>query len=534
MAELITMPRLSDTMEEGTVVKWHKKLGDKVSEGDLLAEIETDKAVQEFESEYNGYLLHLGILEGKSVAVDSTLAIIGQKGEDISKLLSNPSADSNQESPLVSPSNQINKTSVSQEQSFPKEVEVVTMPRLSDTMEEGTVVKWHKKTGDKVSEGDLLAEIETDKAVQEFESEYNGFLLYLGVSQGKSAAVESILAIIGPEGTDVENILASFASKSAVNKTDPSPREKSPIESANQVASANLPERIFASPLARKIAKEKSLSLSQIKGSGENGRILKRDLQKYPLDAPQKIQNSCFETKSPSPSSVPSALQAYEVPNSSMRKVIAKRLSESKFSAPHYYLMIEVNMQNAIASREAINSNIKEVKISFNDFVIKASAMALKEHPQINASWKEDKIIFHKEINIGVAVAVEDGLLVPVIARADQKSLREISAEVKDKANRARSRKIQAQEIEGSTFTISNLGMFGIETFTSIINQPNSCILSVGAILEKPVVQKGQIVPGNLMKISLACDHRTVDGAKASAYLQLLKKFLENPIMMIA
>ncbi|YBU88892.1 MAG: dihydrolipoamide acetyltransferase family protein [Candidatus Walczuchella monophlebidarum] len=367
-------------------------------------------------------------------------------------------------------------------------VELITMPRLSDTMEEGTVVKWYKKLGDKVSEGDLLAEIETDKAVQEFESEYNGYLLYIGIPEGQSATVDSVLAVIGPKVTDVKPVYH----KEKTNK-----------------------KRIFSSPLARKIAREKSISLSKIKGSGENGRIIKRDLDSY-LEKPQKVTTP-----------------VREVMLSPMRKVIAKRLVESKFTAPHYYLMIEVDMKNTVQYRKVINENFKYIKISFNDFIIKASAMALREHPKINSTWKEDKIIYHDNINIGIAVASEESLFVPVILQADKKMLRQISVEAKDKYSRARERKIQSKEMEGSTFTISNLGMFGIEIFTSIINQPNSCILSVGTILEKPVIKNGQIVTGNIMKLSLACDHRTIDGATGSAYLRTLKQFLENPIMMI-
>ncbi|WP_103327045.1 2-oxo acid dehydrogenase subunit E2 [Bacteroidetes bacterium endosymbiont of Geopemphigus sp.] len=538
MAELITMPRLSDTMEEGTVVKWHKQTGDKVSEGDLLAEIETDKAVQEFESEYDGYLLHLGVPEGKSAAVNTVLAVIGKKGEDISELLSGNSVQPGQESSVNTANKKFETSPASKAKDLPKGLEVITMPRLSDTMEEGTVVKWHKQTGDKVSEGDLLAEIETDKAVQEFESEYDGYLLYLGVPEGKSAAIDTVLAVIGPQRIDMTNILLSSigkkndANQAQIDFSSLTAEKNNASKDKNQAISANDGTRIFASPLAKKIAQERSISLAEIKGSGENGRIVKKDLENYQPQATQKIQNLTLTQTLPS--RVISSPKSREVPNSSMRKIISKRLSESKFAAPHYYLMIEVDMQNAVQSRKAINENLKYGKISFNDLVIKAAAMALKMHPQINTSWQEDKIIYHGDINIGVAVAVEDGLLVPVILQADQKNLREISAEVKDKAGRARVHKMQTQEMEGSTFTISNLGMFGIETFTSIINQPNSCILSVGAILEKPVVKNAQIIPRNLMKLSLACDHRTVDGATGSAYLQELKKLLENPVVMIA
>jgi len=373
----------------------------------------------------------------------------------------------------------------------------ITMPKLSDTMEEGTVIKWHKTVGETISEGDLLAEIETDKAIQEFESEFNGYLLYKGISEGESAKVDSLLAIIGESpNLDIKNIINE---------------KKNIINDRNK--------RLFVSPLAKIIAKNKSISIEDIKGSGTNGRIIKRDIENYQID--KKINATNFLTSN-------------EVINSSIRKVIAKRLAESKFSAPHYYLMIEIDMKNSIKSRSILNNNLKgEEKISFNDIIIKAAALSLKKHPKINSSWKNDKTIYHRNIHIGVAISVEDGLFVPVIREADKKTLLQISREVKEKAKKARDRKISQEEIEGSTFTISNLGMFGIESFTSIINQPNSCILSVGAILERPVIKNGIVVVGNIMKISLACDHRLVDGAIGSLYLESIKKFLEHPITML-
>jgi len=390
--------------------------------------------------------------------------------------------------------------------------ELITMPRLSDTMEEGTVIKWHKKVGEKISEGDLLAEIETDKAIQEFESEFNGYLLYLGVPEGKTAKVNSILAIIG-ESTkiDVNNILSLYETTTTTTN-----------ETKNDTTIPTKNERLLISPLAKIMAKQKSISLEDIKGSGTNGRIIKRDIEKYQIEFTKKNNDTT------------SSRTANEVINSSIRKVIAKRLSESKFNAPHYYLMIDIDMKNSIKSRSIINKNLKEEdKISFNDIIIKAAALSLKDNPKINSSWKEDKTIYHRDINIGVAIAVEDGLLVPVIRDVDKKSLRQISLEVKEKSRKARDRKIYQEEMEGSTFTISNLGMFGIESFTSIINQPNSCILSVGAILEKPIITNGLVVSGNIMKLSLACDHRVVDGVIGSFYLQSIKKYLEDPINMI-
>lgn len=395
--------------------------------------------------------------------------------------------------------------------------EFVIMPRLSDTMEEGTVIKWHKSVGDKISEGDLLAEIETDKAIQEFESEYNGYLLYIGVPDGKSAKVDSLLAIIAESSNlDINNLLSihnSSVKKNIINKSK---------NDSNK--------RLFVSPLAKMIAKNRSISLEDIKGSGVNGRIIRRDIENYKMKIDKKNSVSNKEKNL----NISTNLTSKEVISSSIRKVIAKKLAESKFTAPHYYLMIEIDMKDSIKSRLILNNFLKkEEKISFNDLIIKAAALSLRKNTMINSSWKNDKIIHHSNINIGVAVATEDGLFVPVITQADKKTLLQISLEVKEKAKRSRTRKISQEDVEGSTFTISNLGMFGIENFTSIINQPNSCILSVGAILEKPVIKNGIVVIGNIMKISLACDHRIIDGAIGSIFLKDIKNILENPITML-
>ncbi len=553
MAEKITMPRLSDTMEEGTVVKWHKNVGDKVSEGDVLAEIETDKAIQEFESEYDGVLLFQGVEEGKTAKVDSILAVIGKEGESYSEEGNSESSSEPKteevntekgaeeeavEKEIKTEENNSETTATETEESstneIPEGVNVISMPRLSDTMEEGTVAKWHKKVGEKVSEGDVLAEIETDKAVQEFESEYDGTLLFIGAEEGKSAPVDTILAIIGPEGTDVSGISKAGTSQPKKNTETPKEEKKEEIQKDTTVETKpaeavkeNKPSvisssdaRIFASPLAKSLAKEKGIDLAQVEGSGDNGRIIKKDVENFtPKAASVSAQNYIKQ-------------ESKTVANSQMRKVIAKRLAESKFTAPHYYLNVEVNMDNCISSREQINKVNPESKISFNDIIVKACALALRKHPQVNSSWKGEETLIHGDINIGVAVAVEDGLLVPVVKNTDFKSFAEISGEVKDLAKRARERKLKADEMEGSTFSVSNLGMFGIESFTSIINQPNSCILSVGAIIEKPIVKNGQIVIGNTMKLSMACDHRTVDGATGAQFLQTLVMYLENPITM--
>ncbi len=544
MATKITMPRLSDTMTEGTVATWLKKVGDKVSEGDILAEIETDKATMEFESFNAGTLLHIGVQEGETAPVDALLAIIGKEGEDISGLLNGstpaevapaPAAESAPaaEAPVAA--------AAPASTELPKGVKIVTMPRLSDTMTDGTVATWLKKVGDKVNEGDILAEIETDKATMEFESFNAGTLLYIGVQEGETAPVDSVLAIIGPEGTDVAGIAASYGKGGAV-PTAPAATTEAPaaapaVTTETHVAADG--RRVFISPLARKMAEEKGIDIAQIKGTGENGRIVKNDVEAFKpgsvAAAPAAVAPAPAEKAAPAVTPFVPAGQEYaeEVKNSQMRKTIARRLTESKSGAPHYYLTIEVAMDDAMKSRTVINS-VPDTKVSFNDMVIKACAMALKKHPQVNTSWKDDVTIVNHHVHIGVAVAVEDGLLVPVLKFADQMTLSQIGGAVKDMAGKARNKKLQPAEMEGSTFTVSNLGMFGISEFTSIINQPNSAILSVGAIVEKPVVRDGQIVVGHTMKVTLACDHRTVDGATGAQFLQTLRVYLENPVTMLA
>ena len=533
MATIITMPRLSDTMTEGVVATWLKKVGDTIKTGEILAEIETDKATMEFESFYDGVLLHIGIHEGESAPVDALLAIVGKQGEDISTLLT-AGAPEKQTTPLEEVKTETTKTS----SEIPAGVKVVTMPRLSDTMTTGTVASWLKKVGDTVKEGDILAEIETDKATMEFESFNAGTLLYIGVEEGGTAPVDTILAILGPAGTDVSGIAANYLVDATVAKPkieDVNQDTNQTPSSQQQILSSN--DRIFASPLAKKIASDKGVNLSQIKGSGENGRITKSDVENFtPSNASNPVQAYTDATNAVStvkPFVPAGEMFQEEIKNSQMRKTIARRLAESKFTAPHYYLTIELDMDNAIASRNTINS-LPETKVSFNDMVIKASAMALKKHPQVNSQWREDAMVINHHVNIGVAVAVEDGLMVPVLKFTDQMSLTQIGVNVKDLAGKAKSKKIQPAEMEGSTFTISNLGMFGIQSFTSIINQPNSAILSVGAIVEKPVVKNGQIVVGNTMTVTLACDHRTVDGATGAKFLQTFKAFMENPVTMLA
>lgn len=546
MAIIVNMPRLSDTMEEGTVASWLKKVGDRVEEGDILAEIETDKATMEFESFNEGVLLHIGVQVGETTKVDKLLAIIGDEGEDISAILEGSvekhETNDNLEETLESSESQEEIDEVSDTVDLPQGVVVVTMPRLSDTMEEGTVASWLKNVGDYVEEGEILAEIETDKATMEFESFNEGTLLHIGLAVGESAVVDDLLAIIGPEGTNVSGIAENFKTSNNTAKIEiqeisekvvEDAQEKLVFESSNSQSiktelSSPTPSnknRIYISPLAKKIAEEKGISLNQLNGSGENGRIIKRDVENF---TPHSSTASTTVAKF-----VARGKEDFdEITNSQMRKVIAKRLGESKFSAPHYYLAVEFNMDNAIAFRQQFNS-IPETKISFNDIIVKACALALRQHPQVNSQWFEDRMKLNNHVHIGVAVAVEDGLVVPVIKFANEQSLPQIGAAVKDFAARARNKKLTPQEMEGSTFTISNLGMFGIESFTSIINQPNSAILSVGTITEKPIVKNGQIVIGNSMKLTLACDHRTVDGATGSVFLQTLKGFIENPVTML-
>ncbi len=532
MATVINMPRLSDTMEEGTVASWLKKIGDKVAEGDILAEIETDKATMEFESFYEGTLLHIGVQEGGTAPVDQLLCVIGEEGEDISAALAGGGSEVASEevvetAPVAEASAEI-----------PEGVEIITMPRLSDTMEEGTVASWLKKVGDNVEEGEILAEIETDKATMEFESFYNGTLLYIGTNEGETAPVESLLAIIGPAGTDVSGLasggVTAAASGSKEEKVEaPKKEEKAPVAETVNVATGG---RIFASPLAKKIASDKGIDLSKVKGTGENGRITKKDVEGYtPVAVVPAAPASEAKASAPAPQVyTPVGEEVFEeTKNSNMRKAIAKSLGKSKFSAPHYYLSIKVDMDNAIASRKQINA-IPDTKVSFNDMVVKACAMALRKHPQINTQWKDDVTRYAKHISIGVAVAVEDGLVVPVLPFTDQMTLTQIGGNVRSLAGKAKNKKLTPGEMSGSTFTVSNLGMFGITSFTSIINQPNSAILSVGAIVQEPVVKDGAIVVGNTMALNLACDHRTIDGAAGAAFLQTLKIYLENPVTMLA
>lgn len=541
MAEVVKMPKLSDTMTDGVIAKWHKKVGDKIKSGEVLADIETDKATMEFESFQDGVLLHIGVQEKQAVPVDTVIAILGKEGEDISGLLKegqgNTKKTDSGSAPEKAAKGEEKKEVASTEDNsakkpaakLPEGVEVVRMPKLSDTMSEGVLAKWHKKVGDKVKSGEVLADIETDKATMEFESFQDGVLIYQGIEEGKAAAVDSIIAILGKGGEDIKTILASVQSGGAAQKTESTSDNKSDAKKEEpahtEESSADTDGRVKASPLAKAMAKERGIDLSKVKGTAENGRITKSDIENYKPAAASGVKTAT--------AAVATGKEEFrDEPASQMRKTIARRLLESTSSAPVFYLNIEVDMDNAIASRNAVNA-MPDTKISFNDMVIKACAAALRRHPQVNTTWMGDKVRYYSHIHIGMAVAVEEGLLVPVIRFADQKTFSQISAEAKELAKRAKDKKLQPAEMDGNTFTVSNLGMFGIESFTSIINMPASCILSVGAIRQVPVVKNGAVVPGNTMMLSLACDHRTVDGATGAAFLQTLKTFIENPVTML-
>lgn len=540
MAEAILMPRLSDTMTEGVIAAWHKNIGDTVKKGDLLAEVETDKATMELESYQDGVLLHIGTPTGGKLQVNDLLAVFGKSGEDISALLAQHAggapapAAAKAEAPVAAPAAAATALDVSAME------EVVLMPRLSDTMTEGVIAGWQKNVGDTVKKGEVLADIETDKATMELESYKDGILLYQGAKAGEKILVNDLLCIIGQPGLDVNAIVAAVkaggasapaAATPAATTAAPTPAAQAASAPATAAPAVVNDGRIFASPLAKKVASEKGIDLRYVKGSGDNGRITKTDVDAYTPAAASTAPAPA--AKAVATTAAPAGVESFdEVPVSQMRKTIARRLSESLFTAPHFYLTMSIDMDAAVAARAKINE-VAPVKVSFNDMVLKATALALKQHPKVNSSWLGDKIRYNHHINIGVAVAVEDGLLVPVVRFADTKSLSQIGAEVKEYAQKAKDKKLQPADWEGSTFTISNLGMFGIDQFTAIINPPDSCILAVGGISQVPVVKNGQVVPGNIMKVTMSCDHRSVDGATGAAFLQTLKGLLEEPLRML-
>lgn len=554
MAEAIKMPKMSDTMTEGVLAKWHKKVGDSIKAGDVVAEIETDKATMDFESFQEGTLLYIGVEEGKAVPVDGLIAIIGEKGEDYSAALAGDKPaeveekEAKEDAPAMA-SKEENTASAVDTSGI--EASIIRMPALSDTMTEGVINKWNFKVGDKIKADDSLADVETDKATMEVVGYEEGTLLYLSVKEGEAVPVNGIIAIIGKEGTDITPLLSD--SKPQAKKEEVKPEEKTTAAATPDAVAAPVKEevkesssdggRVKASPLAKKLAEDKGINLNDVKGSAEGGRIVKKDVEGYTpaakqesaQAAPQNADAPAAKAQAPAP-----VLPQYigeekftEKPVSQMRKAISRSLSESLFTAPHFYLNITVDMDGAMAARTQINT-VAPVKVSFNDIVIKAVAIALKQHPAVNSSFRGDKIRFNEHTNIGVAMAIEDGLLVPVVRFADGKSLSHISAEVKDFAQKAKAKKLQPKDWEGSTFTVSNLGMFGIDDFTSIINSPDGAILSVGAIQQVPVVKNGAVVPGNIMRLSLGCDHRVIDGATGAKFLQTLKGLLEAPITLLA
>lgn len=556
MAEVVKMPKMSDTMTEGVLAKWHKKVGDKVKSGDVLAEIETDKATMDFESYQDGTLLYIGIEEGAAAPVDAVIAVIGKDGEDYKAALDADGGSAAQAKPAEEKTETASAATADKapaatpaKEAAPKvdtssiPATVIRMPALSDTMTEGVINKWNFKVGDKVKSDDSLADVETDKATMEVVGYEEGTLLYIGPKEGEAAPVNGIIAIVGKEGTDITPLLQDApAGAPAADAAPAATEDKAPAATAAPEAKSQSSaddSRVKASPLARKIAKDKGINLNDVKGSAEGGRIIKKDIEDYkpsaqPAAAPVAAEGTAAPAAKPAVTlpTFTGEERFTEKPVTQMRKAISRRLGESLFTAPHFYVTMSIDMDQAIAARNKINE-VAPVKISFNDFVVKACAIALRQHPAINSSFQGDKIRFNEHIHIGVAVAVDEGLLVPVIRFADNKTFSHISAEVKEFAQKAKSKKLQPAEMEGSTFTISNLGMFGVDEFTAIINTPNACILAVSGIQAVPVVKNGTVVPGNIMKVTLSSDHRVVDGATAAAFLQTLKSLLEEPVRLL-
>ncbi|SFB25190.1 pyruvate dehydrogenase complex dihydrolipoamide acetyltransferase [Algoriphagus aquimarinus] len=545
MAEIIRMPKMSDTMEEGVIAAWLKKVGDSVKPGDILAEVETDKATMELESYDEGVLLYIGVKEKDAVPVNGVIAVIGEKGEEYQHLLDGgdaPAADKKEEAPKA----EEKKAEPAKSEAPAEKIDVsninaivITMPKMSDTMQEGTIATWLKKVGDDVKSGEIIAEVETDKATMELESYDDGTLLYIGVEAGDAVAVDGVIAVIGEKGADFETLLKAQKSEysEAPAEANPEPAAEAKKEEAPKASSAPAAssasattadgDRLKASPLAKKMAEDKGIDIRAVNGSGENGRIVKRDVENFvPAAAPQA--GASAGTAAPGV-----GVESFkEEKVSQMRKVIAKRLAESKFGAPHFYVTMEINMDKAMEARKSMNE-ISPVKISFNDMVIKATASALRQHPKVNSSWLGDKIRYNDHIHIGMAVAVDEGLLVPVIRFADSLSLSQISTQAKSLGGRAKTKELQPKDWEGNTFTISNLGMFGVDEFTAIINPPDACILAVGGIKETVIVKDGQMKIGNLMKVTLSCDHRVVDGSIGAAFLITLKSLLEDPVRIL-
>jgi len=563
MAEVIRMPKMSDTMEEGVIAEWHKQVGDVIKSGEIIAEVETDKATMDLESYYDGTLLYIGVKKGDAVPIDGVMAVVGEKGEDYKSLLeegggngatSNGKSEAPKEEPKPEAAVETATPTAEKAPAAPaaKSTEkinaaVVRMPKMSDTMEEGTLVSWQKKVGDKVKSGDILAEVETDKATMELEAYEDGTLLYVGIKEGEAVPVDGIIAVIGEEGSNVEALLAreNGEAEPGADAPEAAPAAKTegaaaPAEAEKGTSVADSGERIKASPLARRLAEEKGINIDQVSGSGDNGRIVKRDVDEFkPAAKTESAPAKAAEPAAPAakaeaqPAAAPANGDFVDTPVSQMRKTIARRLSDSLFTAPHFYVTMEIVMDKAMALRPQLNE-VSPAKISFNDFVIKACAIALKQHPAVNSAWLGDKIRKYNYVNIGVAVAVDEGLLVPVIRDADKKNLSTISAEVKDFAGKAKDKKLQPKDWEGNTFSISNLGMFGVDEFTAIINPPDSCILAIGGIKKVAAFKEdGTVYPTNIMKVTLSADHRVVDGALAAQFLNTVKKLLEEPMSML-
>ena len=565
MAVVIRMPLLSDTMTEGKIIQWNKKVGDKINSDDVLAEVETDKATMEVVGYEQGTLLYVGVEAGKSAKINDVIAVVGKEGEDYKSVLDpgeTASEESSKQADIHADNNNTQQASLASGGGSIEGAKVIRMPLLSDTMTEGKIIQWNKKVGDTVKADDTLAEVETDKATMEVVGYEDGTLLHIGVEAGKAAKVNDIIAIVGKAGTDISTLVSGEAnaaitgnlpadskqtekSTSAEQEINTSKVSQQPVAAETQPANNNnVNGRVKASPLAKMLAAEKGIDISKVNGSGDGGRIIKKDIDTYipsskPLEKeevkkqaePQKAVQSFAQTGQESHT---------DIPLSQMRKTIARRLSESNFTAPHFFLTMEINMDNAIHSRASINE-VSPVKISFNDLVIKACAIALRQHPAVNSSWMPARsgtnegefIRQNNHIHIGSAIALPEGLIVPVIRFADQKSLSQIASDAKELYDKARNKKIQPQDFTGNTFTVSNLGMMDIEEFTAIINPPDSAILAVGRIKETVVKKEDGFGVSNFMKVTLSCDHRSVDGAVGAAFLQTVKKFLENPVTML-
>jgi pyruvate dehydrogenase E2 component (dihydrolipoamide acetyltransferase) len=526
MAEVIKMPLLSDTMKEGKIAAWLKKVGDAVKSDDVLAEVETDKATMEVMGYADGILLYIGVEAGQSAAIDQVICIIGMQGEDISALINNTNTAAPQANAAPAASPAPANTAI------PKELTIIQMPLLSDTMKEGKIASWLKQVGDTVKSDDVLAEVETDKATMEVIGYADGTLLYKGADAGNSVLVNGTMAVVGPAGFDIAPFIASLQAQASPSVAAPVTTIATPaVSNTAPVATTNTTTsngRLFASPLAKKIAADKGINLSNIVGSGDGGRIIAKDV----LQAPTSNATSTAPINQ-APVFTPNGTEGHtDVPVSQMRAVIAERLSSSKHTAPHFYLKISVQLDNLLALRKQINE-AQPVKVSINDMIIKACATALRKHPEVNSSWLGNTIRTHHHIHIGSAVAIPDGLIVPVIKFADEKKLTQIAQDANMLYDKAKSKKLQPHEFTGNTFTISNLGMMGIEDFTAIINPPDAAILAIGAGVPTPVADsKGNVSVKTVMKLTLSCDHRVIDGAVGATFLQTLKGLLESPIGM--